>query len=92
MSLAHLHLLHGFVAVSVFAEHSHARGVGAPALASRDVPGVAHHELEVVIVVDGGGHVVVVVEELGGCDFSVRDSSHIECVQELSASDNDDDF
>eukprot|EP00128_Syssomonas_multiformis_P000379 Colp12_sorted_trinity150504_noHs@20983 len=39
-------------------------GVGAPALAAGDVPGVAHHELEVVVIVDGGGAVAVVLDEL----------------------------
>jgi hypothetical protein len=45
-------------------EHSATGGVGAPSLATADVPGVAHHELEVIVLVDGGGEVGVVLTEL----------------------------
>ena len=50
------------------------------------MPGIAHHEFEVVVIIDGRGHVVVVVQELCRGDFAVRDSSDVEGVQEFSES------
>jgi hypothetical protein len=48
------------------------------------VPGVADHQLEVVVVVDAGGHVAVVLDELLGGHAAVLVDA-VEGVQELSA-------
>ena len=45
-------------------QHSQVGGVLVLALAARDVPRVADHELEVVVVVDARADVLVVVDEL----------------------------
>mmetsp|Transcript_25187 Transcript_25187/g.42495 ORF Transcript_25187/g.42495 Transcript_25187/m.42495 type:complete len:227 (-) Transcript_25187:741-1421(-) len=64
-------------------KHSAIRGVGAPALATTDVPRVAHHELKVVVIVDGSRHIAVVSAKLGESDLSILISS-VEGVQELA--------
>ena len=78
-----LDLLHGLRAVGVADQHTSAGGVGAPALAAADVPGVADHQLEVVIVVDATGAVAVVLDELSSGHAAILVDG-IEGVQELS--------
>jgi hypothetical protein len=51
--------------------HAAVGGVLAPPLAPRDVPGVADHQLEVVVVVDGRTAVGVVLLELVDGDYAV---------------------
>lgn len=36
-----------------------------------EVPGLIHHQLEVVVTVNAHGDVVVVLDPLGWCDFAV---------------------
>ena len=71
------------MAVSVANQDTATGGVGTPALATRDVPGIADHELEVVVIVDGGGAVAVVFDELIGGHLAVL-VDRIEGIQELS--------
>ena len=66
-------------------EHTATRRVGAPTLATTDVPGIADHEFEVVIIIDRRGHVLVVVDPLIGGNLAVLDGAGLEGVQELSA-------
>ncbi|KAJ8524997.1 hypothetical protein ON010_g16119 [Phytophthora cinnamomi] len=69
-------------AVGVLHEHATASGVGRPALAATDVPGVADHELKVVVVVDGRAHVGVVAHKLARVHLTVLLAA-IKRVQEL---------
>ena len=59
-----LDLLYGLAAVRMCHEHALVGGISAPAVAAGDVPGVADHELEVVVVVDGRADAAVVLDEL----------------------------
>ena len=61
-------------------KNSTVRGIGAPALAPADVPGVPDHQLEVVVVVDRGGNISVILNKLIRSDLSVLDAT-IESVQ-----------
>ena len=65
-------------------EHPAVGAVGAPPLAAGDVPGVADHQLEVVVQVDRGRHVRVVIHELLRRDLAVF-LLRVESVQKLSS-------
>jgi hypothetical protein len=47
------------------------------------VPGVADHQLEVIVVIDGGADVGVIILELGEGHLSVHLASHVKGFQEL---------
>eukprot|EP00636_Phaeomonas_parva_P017624 CAMPEP_0118869644 /NCGR_PEP_ID=MMETSP1163-20130328/12899_1 /TAXON_ID=124430 /ORGANISM="Phaeomonas parva, Strain CCMP2877" /LENGTH=337 /DNA_ID=CAMNT_0006804559 /DNA_START=135 /DNA_END=1146 /DNA_ORIENTATION=+ len=79
-----LDLLHGLAPGGVRDEHAAVRRVRGPALAAGDVPGVADHELEVVVFIDGGRDVGVVVLELAARDLPVHLAAHVEGVEELA--------
>jgi hypothetical protein len=81
----HLDLLNSLLSIGVDNQDTSARAVGTPALTSGDVPGVADHQLEVVIRIDVGGKISVVAAELARGDFSILIFA-IEGIQELSVS------
>src|SRR6056300_546891 len=63
--------LHALVALSIGDKVSGDGGVGRLALTASNVPGVAHHELEVVILVNGSTDICVVLLELLDSDLAV---------------------
>ena len=69
--------------VRVDHEHSTIRWICAPALSPADVPGVSHHQLEIVVVVDGRGDVSVVFNELIRSNFTIL-IAPIERIKECS--------
>ena len=76
-------LFHGLASVHVDHCYAAAGGVGAPALAAADVPGVADHEFEVVVLVDGGAQVCVVLAELLRAHLTIL-LHCVEGIQELT--------
>jgi len=78
-----LDLLHVLAAVLASHQHSPVGGVGCCSFAATDVPGIANHQLEIVLVVDVGPNVGVVVDELVQSYFAIVDTAHIKSVQEL---------
>lgn len=78
-----LDFLHRLATISVGDQHATARGVGTPTLTTGDVPGIADHQLEVVIIVDRCRDVGVVLAELRRSDLAIL-LLGIEGVQELA--------
>ena len=75
-----LDFLNSLSTIIVNDKNSTIRGIGAPALAPADVPGIPDHQLEVVVVVDRGGDISVILNELIRSDLAVLDAT-IESVQ-----------
>ena len=79
-----LDLFHGLAAVGMRHEHARVGRVRTPALATGDVPGVADHELEVIVVVDRCRNIVVVVLPLLARDLAIVRATHVKRVQEFA--------
>jgi hypothetical protein len=64
-------------------QHSATRTVLAPSLTTTDFPGIADHQLEVIIVVNGSRDCGIIFAELGGSDLPVL-LFRVEGFQELT--------
>ena len=79
-----LDLFHGLTAIGMRHKHARVGCVRAPALATGDVPGIADHELEVVVVINRAANIGIVVLPFLFCHHSILRPADVKAVKELA--------
>ena len=72
----YLNFLHSLITTGVCGQHTAVWGIGAPALATTDVPCIAHHEFKVVVIINRCRYVAVVSTELSESDLCTNTQWH----------------